>query len=58
MSQILVVTLPLPVVLSLALLLLGLLALAAVAFSLREPAPVRVPPYVSLVDGAVHEDRR
>lgn len=52
MSQILLVTFPLPVVLAAVFLLLVLMALAAVAFSMREPAPVRVPPYVSLVDGA------
>jgi len=39
-------------------LLLVLIAFVAVAFSMREPAPVRVPPYASLVDGAVHADRR
>jgi len=57
MSQILLVTFPLPVVLALAFLLLVLVAFAAVAFSMREPAPVRVPPYASLVDGAVHAER-
>lgn len=58
MSQILLVTFPLPVILAAIFLLLLLIAFAVVAFSMREPAPVQVPPYASLIDGAAREPTR